>query len=413
MRGQKTDLTKNHPGVRSFLVGLGWDMGNTNIEVDAAAFLLQSNGKCRGDEDFVFYGNPSGRGRAITVNTDIVRSSDKAQFLIDINLIPEDVEKIAFTLTIYEGPARGHKFNQVSSSYLRVATQSDEEMVRFEMGRDFNEESAIVVAELYRHKGEWKLNPIAMGYQGGLAALCGGFGIQVNDRPSNQSQKETAATQEKPVQKSARINLQKIELTKVGQKINLEKKAEGKLGEILINLNWNQGKKSQPKGFLGSLFGSGKNGGIDLDLGCLIEMKNGNKGAIQALGKSFGSYQNYPYIALDGDDRTGAVSTGENIRINGNFIHEFKRILVYSFIYQGVACWAEADGVVTVKQPGGPDIIVKLDEHDNRKIMCAIAMIENVNNETFSVERLVSYFAGHKEMDRAFNWNMSWTSGRK
>jgi tellurite resistance protein TerA len=152
---------------------------------------------------------------------------------------------------------------------------------------------------------------------------------------------------------------------------------------------------------------------IDLDLGCLYEMKNGDKGVVQALGNSFGSYNRAPFIVLDGDDRSGSVSSGENIRINGNKLKEFKRILVYSFIYEGVTRWSEADGVVTIKQNNGPDIIVRLNEFDNNKAMVAIAMITNERDETFSIERIVRHFNGHQEMDRAFGWNMRWTTGWK
>lgn len=410
MRGQKTDLTKKYPGVKNIVAGLGWDAGGRNIEIDAAAFLLQANGKCCRDEDFVFYGNPTSRNNAVTHTDNITRSTDKAQLNVDLSMVPDDVQKIAFTLTIYEGPQRGHNFGQVPSAYLRIATaKGNEELIRFNMSNDFSSETAIVVAELYRHKGEWKFNPIAMGYQGGLAALCEGFGIKVSDQPINQTQSEAAPTIDTAPPK---VDLKKIELKKKGQKVNLEKKPNNKLGEIVINLNWNQ-KGQEPGGLLDSLFGGGRSKGIDLDLGCLVEMRNGDKSAIQALGNSFGNYHDFPYIALDGDDRTGAVATGENIRINGNYVHEFKRILVYTFIYEGVANWAEADGVVTIKQPGGPDIVVRLDEHDSRKHMCAIALIENVNNETFSVERVVRYFSGHKEMDKAFRWGLNWIPGRK
>jgi len=412
MRGQKTDLTKRFPGVTEVIVGIGWETGMSGIEIDAAAFMLQGDGKCRGDEDFIFYGNPSGRSGSIMIET--AGASDKAQLKVNLKAIPSDIERIAFTLTLYEGPKRGHNFGQVPGSYIRVASTGNEELIRFNMGRDFSTETAIVVAELYRHNGEWKFNPVAMGYQGGLAALCGGFGIMVADEPANQQQKEAvpatdvpgAKVKEQPQQK---INLSKIELKKKGDKINLEKKVNNKLGEILVNLNWNQVKK--PAGFFGSVFGGG--GGVDLDLGCFYEMKNGDKSVIQALGKSFGNYQNYPYIALDGDDRTGSVASGENIRINGDRIPEFKRILVFAYIYEGVTNWAQADGVVAIKQSGGPDIVVRLDEHDNRMIMCAIALIENVKNETFSIERMVRYFSGHKEMDQAFGWGMRWKVGRK
>lgn len=412
-RGQKTDLTKKYPGLSEVIVAIGWDAGSSGIEIDAAAFMLQGSGKCRGDEDFIFYGNPTGRNGALAIET--ARAPDKAQLRVDLGKVPADVEKIAFTLTIYEGPQRGHSFGQLSGAYIKISNAGSGELIRFNMGGQFSAETAIVVAELYRHNGEWKFNPIAMGYHGGLAALCGSFGIEVADQPAGQAGKKAAPAEEMPKpqvreQPRQKINLSKIELKKKGEKINLEKKANNKLGEILINLNWNKSKQSA--GLLGSIFGGG-GGGVDLDLGCLIEMKNGNKGVIQALGKSFGSYHNYPYIALDGDDRTGAVAGGENIRINGDRIPEFKRILVFAYIYKGVANWAQADGVVTIKQPGGPDIEVRLDEHDNRKIMCAIALIENVNNETFSVERLVRYFTGHRDMDKAFNWGLLWKAGRK
>ena len=193
------------------------------------------------------------------------------------------------------------------------------------------------------------------------------------------------------------INLQK------GQKISLEKKVPTGLGEILINLNWN----SQPikQGFLSGLFSGG--GGIDLDLGCLYELKTGKKGTVQALGNSFGSLSAPPYIALDGDDRTGANSDGENLRINGNRISEIKRILVYTFIYEGVANWQQADATVTIKYPGAEDIIVKMDR------MCALALFENQNDQTFSVEKLIQFFKGHQDLDRAHNWGMQWTVGRK
>jgi tellurite resistance protein TerA len=147
------------------------------------------------------------------------------------------------------------------------------------------------------------------------------------------------------------VNLSKIELTKKGQSINLSKSNTQSIGEILVNLNWNQQTKKSG-GFFSSLLGGGSNG-VDLDLGCLYELRNGQKGCVQALGNAFGSYHSAPFIELDGDDRTGAVSGGENLRINGNKIADIKRVLVYSFIYEGVANWSEADGVVTLKYPNG------------------------------------------------------------
>ena len=195
-----------------------------------------------------------------------------------------------------------------------------------------------------------------------------------------------------------------VELKK-GQKVSLEKKGSAPLGEILINLNWSQPVK---KGFFAP-----KPQPIDLDLGCLFELQDGTKGCVQALGNAFGSLQQLPYIALDGDDRSGANTEGENLRINGAKVSEIKRVLVYTFIYEGATNWQTANGVVTVKCPGNEDVIVRMDEYGSAKRMCAIALLENVGGETLSVEKEVRFFDGHQFMDKAFNWGLNWTPGRK
>jgi tellurite resistance protein TerA len=191
-----------------------------------------------------------------------------------------------------------------------------------------------------------------------------------------------------------------VELKK-GQKVNLKKKVP--IGEILINLNWDQPKRRflfTPKH-------------IDLDLGCLYELNNGRKGTVQALGNAFGHLEHEPWIALDGDDRTGASAGGENLRINGAKIPEIRRVLVYTFIYEGAANWQTANGVVTLRYPGNEDIIVRMDEYNNARRMCAIALLENNGDDGFSVEKQVSFFDGHAQMDKAYGWGMRWVPGRK
>ena len=191
-----------------------------------------------------------------------------------------------------------------------------------------------------------------------------------------------------------------VELKK-GQKVNLKKKVS--IGEILINLNWDQPRKR-------FLFSPRP---IDLDLGCLYELKNGRKGTVQALGNAFGNLNAEPWIALDGDDRTGANTEGENLRINGAKIAEIKRVLVYTFIYEGAANWQTANGVVTLRYPGNEDIIVRMDEYNNARRMCAIALLENNGGDGFTVEKQVTFFDGHAQMDKAYHWGMRWVPGRK
>lgn len=207
----------------------------------------------------------------------------------------------------------------------------------------------------------------------------------------------------------------KIVLKSKGDSVKLKEKISGGLGEILVNLNWNQRPESNKPsgGLLGRMLGGVINrGGIDLDLGCLYELTTGEKGAIQALGNCFGSFENTPYILLCGDDRTGSWSGGENMRINGDMASNIKRILIYAFIYEGVTNWGEAEGVVTIKRQGTPEIVVKLDDTQSNNNMCSIALLENTGN-SFNITKVVEYFQGHRVMDKQFNWGLRWVAGSK
>jgi len=205
----------------------------------------------------------------------------------------------------------------------------------------------------------------------------------------------------------------KVFLKQKGDTVKLKPKGSGGLGEIVVNLNWNQQQgQAQRKGLIGRMLTGGGTDGIDLDLGCLFQLATGQKGVVQALGNAFGSYGQSPYVMLSGDDRTGAWAQGEDLRINGEHVGQIRRVLVYAFIYEGIRKWSQADAVVTIKQPGAPDVVIELDEHRDGKIMCAIALFDNIGN-TFSVQRVVQYFNGHSDMDRSFGWGLRWVRGTK
>ncbi|OXS59165.1 tellurium resistance protein TerA [Cohnella sp. CIP 111063] len=428
IKGQKADVTKNTP-ISRVVVGMGWG-ASAGVELDFSVFVLQASGKVRSDQDLIFYSNPNGAGGSIRILGQDKKSygaqTDQEQVSIDLRSVPQELERIPFTLTIYEGDARRQNFSLVKDAYLRIIDEATgNELLRYELGNQFPVETAIVVGELYRYNGEWKFNAVGSGYSGGLAALCGSFGIVVREEPPaappptpkpeaakppvgqaspSPSVPPVPPAPSSPPPAAPPVRLDKIELKKKGDVINLEKKA-GTLGEILVNLNWNRKKSG------GGFFKAAA--GIDLDLGCLFELKDGTKGGVQALGNAFGDFQRPPYVALDGDDRTGALEGGENLRINGAKVSEIERIVIFAFIYSGVTNWSQADGVVTVKYPGGPDIIVRMDEYNNSKGLCAIAMIRNVNNQTFSVERLVQFFDDQQKLDVAYNWGLRWTRGSK
>ena len=187
-KGQKVSLSKGNPGLKDVIIGLGWDVNRYDtggdFDLDAAAFLLAENGRVTRSEDFVFYGNlqhPSGAVTHLGDNLTGAGDGDDEQIVIDLSLVPADITKIAFTVTIYDAEGRLQNFGQVSNAFIRIYNKSNgEELLRYDLGEDFSIETAAVFGELYNHNGEWKFNAIGSGYQGGLAALCGNYGVDVD-----------------------------------------------------------------------------------------------------------------------------------------------------------------------------------------------------------------------------------------
>lgn len=211
-----------------------------------------------------------------------------------------------------------------------------------------------------------------------------------------------------------------VVLTKATPSVSLTKQGSAS-GVLRVNLNWNA-RPAEPPAQTGGLFkrmlagAAGSSGGIDLDLACLYEYTDGSKGVVQALGNTFRDDHTLgldPICWLDGDDRSGTRTGGENLFVNLAHVDKIRRVLVFAFIYSGVPNWAAADGVVTLVPASGPQVEVRLDEHDSRSVMCAIAMLENVGGE-LSVRREVRYVqGGHKALDDAYGWGLRWAAGRK
>lgn len=186
-KGQKVDLTKGNPSLTKIVVGLGWDVNiydsGYSFDLDAAAFMVGSNGKCPTEKEFVFYGNLKHHTESVIHMGDNLTGEgdgDDEQIVVDLSKVPANVERIAFTVTIYDAERRNQNFGQVSNAYIHIEDMvTGTDLIRYDLGEDFSIETAIVVGELYRHNGEWKFNAIGSGFQGGLAALCGHYGIEV------------------------------------------------------------------------------------------------------------------------------------------------------------------------------------------------------------------------------------------
>lgn len=352
---------------------------------DVTALQLYANGKVRGDGDMCFFNQTSISGGAVSLST----SGGRSTFDLDLAQLSGDVEKIVFTATLEVG-----SFGSVSD--MKVATSEGHHLQIDTSGRA---EAALILAEIYKRNGQWKVRNVGQGFNGGLRALAEHFGVEIS-APAPAVAPTNPAPAPKPVR------LSKVSLTKNEKTVSL-KKDDGRFGRIQVNLNWNQ--KQKP----GGLFSFGKSG-IDLDLGAFVEGKDGSRTAVQALGNTFGNYQQFPFAFLKGDDRSGAASDGEWLEINGDQWSEIQRVLIYAFIYEGVANWQETDGVVRLMVPRQPEVEVRMNEvaGDGRDGMCAVALLENVGGE-IKVSREVRFFPGHKVMDDAYGWGMRWVAGSK
>jgi tellurite resistance protein TerA len=398
-----------------FEVSVRWKLNSAAIdEIDVSAFILNSGGKVTSDDDMVFYGqrsHPSGAVRLVETRRQAPGGAAEASFDFDLRRLSPSSEKIAVTGTISEAQRKKVSFKDVSSLVVSVSRAGGAQ-ITFDVPVSGMSEAALILGEFYRRNGQWKFRAVGQGYNGGLKPLAEGFGVKVDDDPAPATPSPVPPTTSVPpvAPPSTPVSLSKVTLTKERPAISLAKKGDS-FGEIKVNLNWNKRAKAGG-GLLGGMFGGGRDKGIDLDLGCLYELRDGSKGVVQALGNAFGDFERAPFIRLMSDDRTGASADGEWMRINGLRWNDIRRIMIYTFIYDGVANWAETDGIVTVYVPGNGPIEVKLGEGASDRRSCGIALLENVGGE-ISVKREVRYFGNVSEIDRAYGWGLRWSAGSK
>ena len=180
-KGQRISLEKISPGLSEVFIGLGWDVKATDtgsdFDLDSSLFLLGANEKLISDNHFIFYNNltsPDPDKSVQHMGDNLTGAGEGDDEIIKINLkkVPNDIQKILVTVTIHEAQQRRQNFGQVQNSFVRIVNaQTQQEAVRYDLVEDYSIETALIMAELYRKDGEWRLNAVGSGYQGGLQAL--------------------------------------------------------------------------------------------------------------------------------------------------------------------------------------------------------------------------------------------------
>ncbi|WP_411576729.1 TerD family protein [Streptomyces mutabilis] len=418
-------------------VELGRRTGPGVPDVDASALLLVG-GKVRSDADFVFYNQPahaSGAVRHEGKRDAGGRVTDS--LLVDLARVEPAIETV-----ILAASADGGTFGQVPGLYIEVRDAARNTVAARFDNPGATMETAFVLGEFYRRQGAWKFRAVGQGYDRGLEGLATDYGISVDEpqqalpaapqAPPAAAQAPPAAPQAPPAPPATRpattppppptappaepVRLTKVTLTKAAPSVSLTKQG-GTSGAMRVNLNWEVRKQ-----FSGWARKFGRpvamHDDLDLDLCCLYELTDGSKGVVQALGNAYGALDRPPFIHLDGDDRTGAVATGENLTINLDHKQYFRRILVFVTIYEGARSFADLHATVTLQPQYGAPIDFSLDECTVPSTVCALALITGTGDDLV-VQREARYLvpergvSPQRTVDQAYGWGMNWTPGRK
>ncbi|MET7416730.1 TerD family protein [Streptomyces rubiginosohelvolus] len=414
-------------------VELGWHAAPGAPDVDASALLLVA-GKVRSDADFVFYNQPAHASGAVRHEGKRTAPDGVTDtLLVDFGKVEPGIERI-----VVAASADGGSFGRVSGLYVRVTDAAGgSELARFE-STDATVETAFILGELYLRQGAWKFRAVGQGYSTGLEGLATDFGISVDEpqqAPPAPQAAAPAAPAPAPVPAAAPaapqppappapaappvtqpVRLTKITLTKSAPSVSLAKQG-GTSGALRVNLNWEVRK--QFKGW-GAKLGRAvaMHADLDLDLCALYELTDGRKGVVQSLGNAFGSLNQPPFIHLDGDDRTGALSTGENMTINLDHKNLLRRVLIFVTIYEGARSFADLHATVTLQPQNGAAVDFSLDECTVPSTVCALALITNDGGD-LTVQREARYLvpdrgvSPQRTIDAAYGWGMNWTPGRK
>lgn len=411
-------------------VELGWRSGPGVPDADASALLLVG-GKVRSDGDFVFYNQPahsSGAVRHEGKRDAGGRVTDS--LLVDLARVEPAIETV-----ILAASSDGGSFGRIPELYIEVKDGAQGTVVARFDSTGATVETAFVLGEFYRRQGAWKFRAVGQGYGSGLEGLATDYGITV-DEPQQATPappvtnpvtppppvappapvRPPAMPPVPPSAPQAPVSLSKVTLTKAAPSVSLTKQG-GTSGVMRVNLNWQVRK--QFSGWAGKLGRPvAMHNDLDLDLCALYELTDGRKGVIQSLGNAYGALHQPPYIHLDGDDRTGAVASGENLTVNLDHQRDFRRILIFVTIYEGARSFADLHATVTLTPQHGAPVDFSLDECTVPSTVCALALITNTGSDLV-VQREVRYLvpergvSPQRTVDHAYAWGMNWTPGRK
>lgn len=180
IKGQKIDLTKNAPGLKHIMVGLGWDeakqgfklsklfKGGDDFDCDASAILInEKTGKAAGKDDLVYFGNLTHKSGAVKHMGDNLTGEgdgDDEQIFVDLTLLPAQYSRIIFVVSIYESTARNQEFGMIENAFIRlVDNDTGNELCRYNLSENYKGDTSMIFGELSMQGSEWKFTAMGVG----------------------------------------------------------------------------------------------------------------------------------------------------------------------------------------------------------------------------------------------------------
>lgn len=177
-KGQRVDLTKGNAGLSKIIVGLGWDPAEqksggggflgglfggggskANVDCDASVLMLQ-NDKLARQEDVVYFGRKASACGSVVHSGDNLTGAgdgDDEVITVDLNAVPAQFNKLVFVVNIYEAQSRQQHFGMIRNAYIRVLEPgTNNELIRYNLSDDYQNQTALITGEIYRHNNEWK-----------------------------------------------------------------------------------------------------------------------------------------------------------------------------------------------------------------------------------------------------------------
>lgn len=178
-KGSTLNLTKEAPGLKDVIFGAGWDAPEgKEVDLDLSLFALGENGKCRNDNDMIYYGHQKNSDSTLQSSGDNrtgAGDGDDETISAKLETLDPAIKKLVIVLTRYEGG--GVALGEVSNAYIRAVNKADsKELAKYSLAGSPASKS-LTLGEMTREADGWHLKAVGEYSADDLDALSKKFGL--------------------------------------------------------------------------------------------------------------------------------------------------------------------------------------------------------------------------------------------